>query len=237
MSEGSRKCELTLDDFPNGIICSENSPEIVLQTVVYDNLPGEKWIDRTTGENVVKERWKWETIGKPKRSGWNAEIQDWDLAEVPWGAANVANSRRPLQHKVDAFSNPEDQASEIIKLLSTIITNRVKSLTVKTGEEQEELTEFGKLLEQVKVIQNKIIEESKEEIDRAEEGISNLVKEIFPNYKIKFDARPEDDLEKSINLFKAGSKLLMGPENGYQSTIDRQGSGAEELYCGLLLVI
>lgn len=226
MSEGSKKCELTFDDFPNGIICSENLPEIILHTVVYDNLPGEKWIDRTTGENVVKERWKWETVGKPKRSGWNAEIQDWDETAVPWGAANVANSRRPLPHKVDAFSNPEEQATEIIKLLSTIITNRVKSLTVKTDEEQEELTEFGKLLEQVKEIQNKIIEESKEEIERAEEGISDLVKEIFPNYKIKFDARPEDDLEKSINLFKAGSKLLMGPESGYQSTIDRQGSGA-----------
>lgn len=39
MSEGSKECELTLDDFPNGIICSENLSEIILHTVVYDNLP------------------------------------------------------------------------------------------------------------------------------------------------------------------------------------------------------
>ncbi|MDT0159260.1 AAA family ATPase [Bacillus sp. AG4(2022)] len=226
MSDGSKKSELTLDDFPNGTICSENLPEIILHTIVYDNLPADKWIDKSTGENLIKERWIWNTVGKPKRSGWDAVNQVWDETLVPWGAANVANSRRPLPHKVDAFSDPGEQASAIIKLLSTIIANRVKSLTVKNGDEQEELTDFGKLLEQVKEIQNKIIAESKEEIEKAEEGISDLIKEIFPSYKIKFDARPEDDLEKSINLFKAGSKLLMGPENGYQSTIDRQGSGA-----------
>ncbi|MDN4865728.1 ATP-dependent nuclease [Priestia megaterium] len=226
MSDGSKKCELTLDDFPNGTISSENLPEIILHTIVYDNLPAEKWIDRSTGENIIIERWKWDTVGKPKRSGWNVVAQDWDETGVPWGAANVANSRRPLPHKVDAFSDPEEQSSAIVKLLSTIITNRVKSLTVKNGEEQAELTEFGKLLEQVKEIQNKIIAESKEEIEKAEEGISDLIKEIFPDYKITFDARPEDDLEKSINLFKAGSKLLMGPATGYQSTVDRQGSGA-----------
>ncbi|MFE7083267.1 ATP-dependent endonuclease [Priestia megaterium] len=226
MSDGSKKSELTLDDFPNGTISSENLPEIVLYTIVYENLPAEKWIDRSTGENVIIERWKWDAVGKPKRNGWNIVTQDWDETGVPWGAANVANSRRPLPHKVDAFSDPEEQSSAIVKLLSTIITNRVKSLTVKNEEEQTELTEFGKLLEQVKEIQNKIIAESKEEIEKAEEGISDLIKEIFPNYKITFDARPEDDLEKSINLFKAGSKLLMGPETGYQSTVDRQGSGA-----------
>ncbi|WP_121611608.1 ATP-dependent nuclease [Mesobacillus foraminis] len=226
MSDGSKKCELSLDDFPNGEISYENYPEIILHTVVYDNLPAAKWVDNSTGENIIKERWKWVTVGKPKRSGWDVERQDWDENSVPWGAANVANSRRPFPHKVDAFSDPGEQANSIIKLLSTIISNRVKSLTVKNEAEQEELTEFGKLLEQVKEIQTKIIAESREEIEKAEEGISDLIKEIFPDYTIKFDARPEEDLEKSINLFKAGSKLLMGPATGYQSTIDRQGSGA-----------
>ncbi|MFY0781742.1 hypothetical protein AB1K18_15915 [Peribacillus simplex] len=33
MSDGSKKCELTLDDFPNGQITSEALPEIELHTV------------------------------------------------------------------------------------------------------------------------------------------------------------------------------------------------------------
>jgi putative ATP-dependent endonuclease of OLD family len=129
-----------------------------------------------------RERWKWDSVGKPKRNGWNTIIQDWDGSEVPWGAANVANSRRPQPHKVDAFSDPEEQSASIIKLLSTIINDRVKALTVSNGGE-EELSDFGKLLNQIKEIQTKIIIESQEEIEKAEEGISELIKEIFPDYK------------------------------------------------------
>ncbi|NCU31135.1 ATP-binding protein [Candidatus Saccharibacteria bacterium] len=52
------------------------------------------------------------------------------------------------------------------------------------------------------------------------------VSKVFPGYKIDFDAKPEDQLDKTINLFKADSQLLMGPEGGHMSTIDKQGSGA-----------
>jgi putative ATP-dependent endonuclease of OLD family len=41
-----------------------------------------------------------------------------------------------------------------------------------------------------------------------------------------FDAKPEDELDKALILFKSNPQLLMGPENGYLSTIGRQGSGA-----------
>ncbi|PEX05808.1 ATP-dependent endonuclease [Bacillus cereus] len=226
MSDGSKKGDLTLDDFPNGEVNSDALPEIELHTVVYENLPGAKWVDNSTGENLVRERWVWNAPGKPKRNGYDTEIQDWAEEGVPWGAANVANSRRPLPHKVDAFSDPEDQSKAIIKLLSSIIDDRVKSFRAQDNGEDGSLTEYQKLIEQVKTIQSTIIEESQEEIKRAEDGISELLKGVFPNYTVTFDARPEEDLEKNINLFKAGAKLLMGPTDGYQSTIDRQGSGA-----------
>lgn len=224
MSEGSKKCELTLDDFPEGIINPDALPEIELHTVIYNNPPAAKWIDGSSGENIIREQWKWESTGKPKRRGWNNIINNWDDGEVPWGAPNVANSRRPQPHKVDAFSDPEEQSAAIIKLLTSVINDKVKAL--KPNDEEESISEFGKLLNQIKEVQQNIISESQEEIQKTEDGISEFIKEIFPNYIIKFDARPEEDLEKSINLFKAGSKLLMGPADGYQSTIDRQGSGA-----------
>ncbi|ANX13324.1 ATP-dependent endonuclease [Fictibacillus arsenicus] len=224
MCDGSKNGELNLDDFPNGKIESHALPKIELHTVVYDHSPGEKWIDETSGEKVVRELWTWANIGKAKRQGFNVTTGEWDDS-VPWGAANVANSRRPQPHKVDAFSDPEVQSKEIIKLLTSIINDRVKSF-INPKIDQEEQSEFVKLLEQVKTIQKSIISESQDEINKAQDGISELIKEVFPGYKVVFDSRPEDDIEKSISLFKAGSKLLMGPEEGFQSTIDRQGSGA-----------
>jgi putative ATP-dependent endonuclease of OLD family len=40
------------------------------------------------------------------------------------------------------------------------------------------------------------------------------------------DARAEDDVEKAISLFKNAPSLRMGPSDGYQSSLERQGSGA-----------
>ena len=222
MSEGSKNCELSIDDFPNGIIDSEALPEIELHTFVYDNSPGEKWIDNSSGEKLVKECWTWTEPGKPKRKGYNVLEGCWDETSVPWGAPNVANSRRPQAHRVDAFSDPQKQSEAMVKLISSILNDRVKSIKATPDDESE----YSKLLESVKLIQQNIIHESQEEINKAQDGISEIIKNVFPSYKVIFDARPEDDLEKTINLFKAGSKLLMGPEHGYQSTIDRQGSGA-----------
>ncbi|TRZ48584.1 MAG: DUF2813 domain-containing protein [Dehalococcoidia bacterium] len=53
MSEGSKEGELSLDDFPNSKIDEHNLPEIELNTIVYDNSPGEEWIAvLDSGENI-----------------------------------------------------------------------------------------------------------------------------------------------------------------------------------------
>jgi putative ATP-dependent endonuclease of OLD family len=127
MSQGSAKADLRLEDFPNNIIDPNNLPEVEIHTIVYDNSPGEKWIETLdNGEYLVKERWIWPSEGKPKREGWDVEKQAWSES-VPWGAPNVANSRRPEPHRVDAFASPEEQAKEIKSLLTQALTERIKA--------------------------------------------------------------------------------------------------------------
>lgn len=226
MSQGSAKADLLLEDFPNNIIDKNNLPEIELHTIIYDNTPGNKWIQTLdNGEMLVRERWIWHSEGKPKREGWDVEANAWS-ENVPWGAPNVANARRPEPHRVDAFDSPEKQADAIKKLLMQALNERVKSLKGKETQEGEEENDYKKLLNQVKQLQKKIVAEAKEQIDEVNQELTDLVKKVFPNYKIDFDAKPEDDLDSTINLFKADAQLLMGPADGYLSTIDRQGSGA-----------
>lgn len=226
MSQGSAKADLSLEDFPNSRIDKSNLPEIELHTIIYDNTPGDKWIQTLeNGEMLVKERWIWHAEGKPKREGWDVETGSWS-DNVPWGAPNVANARRPEPHKVDAFDSPEKQADAIKKLLMQALNERVKNLRTENVNEGEEENDYRKLLNQVKELQNKIVNETKEQIDKVNQELTTLVEQVFPNYKIDFDAKPEDDLDGAINLFKADAQLLMGPAGGYLSTIDRQGSGA-----------
>jgi putative ATP-dependent endonuclease of OLD family len=223
MSQGSNKGKLKIEDFPNNKIDPDNLPEIELHTIVYDNSPGEKWITiLPNDERLVKERWIWANEGDPKREGWDAEANAWS-EQVPWGAPNVANSRRPEPHRVDAFDPPEEQATAIKDLLMKAVNDKVKNLK---GANQEEENEYHQLLAKVKELQKKIVADSQDQIDAVNVELSLQFEKVFPNYKIDFDAKPEDNLDKTINLFKADPQLLMGPVGGYLSTIERQGSGA-----------
>jgi len=226
MSQGSAKADLKVEDFPNNKIEEDNLPEIELHTIVYDNSPGDRWIQNLdNGEMLVKERWIWNSEGRPKREGWEVETNSWS-ENVPWGAPNVANARRPEPHHVDAFDSPEEQAKAIKKLLMQALTERVKNLKAENNEEGEEENDYKKLITQVKELQKKIVAEAQEQIDAVNQELTGLIAKVFPNYKIDFDAKPEDDLDSVINLFKADTQLLMGPADGFLSTVDRQGSGA-----------
>jgi len=226
MSEGSKEADLVIEDFPNGKIIENKYPEIELQTIVYDNSPGEDWLLKQENvEQLVRERWIWKEPGKPKRQGFHKDKKDWD-EKVPWGAPNVANSRRPEPHRIDAFDTPENQTSQIISILKAVIEERVKSFKSKPTENTSEETEFEKLLKSIKIIQTSIVKESENEISKVQEALSAEVSKVFPSYEVKFDAKAEDELEKTISLFKANPQLLMGPKDGFYSNVDRQGSGA-----------
>ena len=229
MSEGSKSGELMIEDFPSGKVDPKSPPEIELHTVVYDNSPGSEWISKTeTGENLVKERWTWPGPGKPARRGFNVALNRWategDKEFVPWGAAPVANSRRPQAHRVDAFASPDEQAKEIVNLLMAAIRERVKAQ--QSGTKIEKQSDYAALLAGVASLQTKIVQESREQIEAVQKELSGYIDRVFPGNCIEFDARAEDDLERAISLFKSDAQLLMGPRGGYLSTVERQGSGA-----------
>jgi len=227
MSEGSDEAKLSADDFPGGKTDGSVVPEIELHTVVYNTAPGQQWIftDPLSGEMVVRERWRWFTPGAPTRQGYDVQINDWSN-QVPWGAPNVANYNRPKPHRVDAFSDPKDQAQAIIKLLSDIVKERVKAIQ----EDSEEESDYKKLLTTIANMRKQVIEQSTSHIQAIEKQVSNMLGEVFPDYVIRFDPKEDDGLEQDLNLFKQlnNAQLLMGKGDGigHLSTIDRQGSGA-----------
>jgi putative ATP-dependent endonuclease of OLD family len=229
MSDGSKSGELTIEDFPRNIIDPLNIPQIEIHTIVYDIRVGDQWLHKTNEEEwLVKERWTWEAVGKGKRQGWDVTLNDgngdWHPTSFPFGPANIANQRRPEPHAVSAFDSPDKQAEEIKRLLMGTLEKRVKSLKSANHEEENE---YYKLLGKVKELQNKIVGEAQEQINEVNAELSKLIDKVFPNYKIDFDAKPEDNLDKTINLFKGEApQLLMGPADGYLSTVEKQGSGA-----------
>ncbi len=223
---------LELDDFPNGVqpdADSEVVPTIELETVLYaeSKPPAAHWIDeKPSGERHVRERWTWKKPGAPKKVGFDVEKDRWDDEHGPWGAAGVAQVNRPEPHRIEAFDNPATQAAAIVSLLEEAIKQKVKEVTGSKSEEGQEKSSYEKLLDSVKTLRKEVAEDAATAIDDVRKSLNESLAEVFPGYAIALDAKAEDDVEKTISLFKIAPSLRMGPNDGYQSSLERQGSGA-----------
>lgn len=225
MNNGSKEGNLSIDDFPNRIIDQDNLPEIELETIISENLPGEQWIQYLdNGEMLIRERWIWSEVGKPpKRQGFDVQNNDWS-DKVPWGAPNVANAYRPKPHRIDAFSSPEEQEKAIANLLSDIISDRVK--TMKSPENKSDQTDYEVLLDNIGEFQKRVLLSMEGEIKDIEDSISQYLGRVFTDYSIQLDANPETNIEKTYAPFKEAPSILMGTKDGYMSSVASQGSGA-----------
>jgi len=225
MSHGSNDAKLTLDDFPGNKIDPDNLPQVEIHTVVYDDTVGTKWVNESTGEKIVRERWVWSDVGiSPTRQGWDTTISGWGK-EGPWGAPNVAKSHRPEPHIVDAFDSPEEQAKEIVRLLKLELDQRLTDH--KKGDDGE--GSYSKLLRLIGEFRKNIVVEAQEQIASINRELTILIQQVFPKYIIDFDAKPEDALDKSLSFSKSDAQLLMGPMGEHLSSIEKQGSGARRM--------
>ncbi|WP_285309599.1 ATP-dependent nuclease [Stenotrophomonas maltophilia] len=222
MSHGSAEGRLKIEDFPGEQCDASCAPEIELQTYVFDNPPARQWLhtEESTGRTYIRERWRWDEVGKdPKRQGHRVDGHDWD-EKVPWGAPSVANSRRPIPHHVDAFDRPEEQGAKITAILSEILLQKA------TQKEGEEASAIDTLAAKVRELQRKIVKDAADEIEGLELSLSGYMSEIFAGFRVTLDARTEEISERSVGIFNTKPLLRMGPEHGHLAPLEKQGSGA-----------
>lgn len=230
MLDGSKEGHLTLDDFPNGKIDPDALPTIELHTAVTKHPPSSKWVTEVEGDPIVRERWVWNAPGGGKRQGWNGHLENggnWDEEEVPWGAANVANSRRPQPHWIKAFDKPEDQAEKINKLITTMITDKAHQIPATDGSKKDDgtsKTEFQRLLEELKRFQDAAFKQTEADVADIEQRLTEMVGKVFSDHVINFALHPP--IDKDIKLFSTGSSLAVGHKNGWKGPLEYQGSGA-----------
>lgn len=224
----SDKPKLTIDDFPEGKVDAAALPEVELHTRILQNPPASKWIETVNGEDIVRERWVWSNPGQPaKREGFDVITGKWSES-VPWGAANIANSRRPRPHRIEAFSSPDEQTNAVTKLLLAALQSAVVKLPTEENDAdgKEVLTDYGQLLQHVGKVQKTVVAQAQKEIEHAQEQLTSLIQDVFQGYQVEFDAKTEEDLTSCLQFFKPGAVLRMGPKDGHLSTVEKQGSGA-----------
>lgn len=224
----SSKPTLKIDDFPESKVDPQNLPQIELHTKVNSKPVGDQWVAEIDGENIVKERWTFDRPGEPgRRQGFDVIDDTWS-EQKPWGWANVANSRRPKPHRVEAFTTPENSVQQVVKILLTSLQTTVKNLpqttTGKNGKVKK--TEYGELIDGLAAIRSAVVTQVQEQIDAVQTQLTSLIQNVFRGYKVEFEAKQEEDLATCLTFFKPGAVLRMGPENGHLSQAEHQGSGA-----------
>jgi putative ATP-dependent endonuclease of OLD family len=226
MLDGSKEGHLTIEDFPEKKISKDKTPTLELHTIVdKESKPGDEWVKEIgDGTYLVMENWTWVEPGEGLRKGFNFKLDKWseekDKEKYPWGPANKANSFRPYPHRISAFATPEEQTDEFLKLLETIIHNKLNDIK---GEEK---SDYSKLIDSIIDLQRVVVEQGKEEIVKLEDELSVEISKIFPDYRVEFDPRHSEPSHKEINFFSENSELRVGPKNGFMSTIENQGSGS-----------
>ncbi len=228
MQDGSKDGHLKQEDFPDGKIDPKNLPTIELHTAITKHAPSSKWVANEDGESTVKERWTWNAPGVGRRQGWNVQTDSWDEDEVPWGATNVANSRRPQPHWVQAFDKPEEQAEKINKLVTTMVIDKAKQIPASDGSLKEDgvtpRTEFDVLLESLRGFQDKVFQQTKSDVETIESKLTEMVADVFTDHVVNFSLHPPED--NAIKLFSGGSSLSVGHKDGWKGPLQNQGSGA-----------
>lgn len=224
MSHGSNEGKLLVQDFPDGVVDAARFPQVELHTIIAHDKPGARWIHTLpSGENLIREQWIWDSPNKqPTRRGFDVAKNDWD-DEVPWGAPGVANTRRPLPHRIDAFQDPDEQARAIAALVLSLLKRR---LTEVKSDPDATKSDFEQVIESIRQLQVRVAAETEGEVKKIEGEISAYLERIFPQHRVKVDAQAETDVEKTYTPFKSNPAVTMGAEGGHFSTIAHQGSGA-----------
>lgn len=167
----------------------------------------------------IKEKRIFDAQGKWHRKGWNYQTNIWEN-NGPLGSDNVAKPLRPIPIMVSAFDSPEKQTQEINKLLKQLLIEQLRNIT---DENQQNL--YNQLVESIKNFQARIKDETQEAITSAEQDLSRYISSIFPYHELFFDVQAESISEDKIPFFSSAELKVKGSD-GYNSTIDKQGSGA-----------
>lgn len=230
--------KLTLDDFHNRVVSKVELPEIELLSVVdHSNKPGDEWCEENgQGFWEIREKWTWSGVNvEPERRGFNFSRGRWaeqgDAELVPWGMDNLARSKRPKAHRVDASADAEAQARAATSLLKALLDEQLRGLK---SQPEDPVSRYDEIIEQLRVLRSDSKKLQKDRIDAIQESANELLSKIFPSTKFGIVSSTS---EASISIDLLGDEFSLEISDGAAGGIPlaRQGSGTRRTVLWTLL--
>lgn len=192
----------------------------------------EKWKEETDdGLLLVRSKWEWPIEGgKPIRSTWDPEIQDYAADGKAAGLDAVFNSRLPKPFRIGSLDNPEEEHQKLLNLVLEPIINKYKEII------ENEESELSNKIRELKILANDPISELRSDIEKIQQQINSSYCKVFSSSGIHLNIGIGDIGFDPAKSLISGSRIDIS-ETGNFARWDQQGTGSQRaLFWSILQV-
>lgn len=180
-----------------------------------------KWKEAKDGLFLVRSKWEWPlTGGKPVRTTWNPEVNDYDEDGKAAGLDNVFNSRMPKPFRIGSLEDPTEEHRKLLALVLEPIQTQLESLI---GDDTSELR---KKIASVQTEAEKPVEAFRADLAKVQSRVSTSYRRVFSAAEIKLNVSlGELAINPGAALLKSSHVEVL--ESHGPTHWSRQGTGSQ----------
>lgn len=226
-----KQAELKLEDFNRNSNGNPASVELWVHIPKAAANVDEKWKEETDGLLLVRSKWEWPTSGgKPTRTTWDPETQEYAEDGKASGLDTVFNSRLPQPFRIGSLDDPQEEHKKLLTLVLEPVTRRYKALM----EDKE--SALSKKISELQAEAEKPVADFKEQLEKIQSQVNSSYQQVFNSAEIRLTVSLGDigfDPQKSLS---SGSRVDIAEKDG-QARWDQQGTGSQRaLFWSMLQV-
>lgn len=226
-----KQAELKLEDFNRNSNGNPATVELWVHIPKAAANVDEKWKVEADGLLLVRSKWEWPTIGgKPKRTTWDPEINDYAEDGKASGLDAVFNSRLPQPFRIGSLDDPQEEHKKLLALVLEPVARRYKALM------DDKESALSKKISELQAEAEKPVADFKEQLEKIQSQVNSSYQQVFNSAEIRLTVSLGDigfDPQKSLS---SGSRVDIAEKDG-QARWDQQGTGSQRtLFWSMLQV-
>nr|WP_197085507.1 TOPRIM nucleotidyl transferase/hydrolase domain-containing protein [Cellvibrio sp. pealriver] len=191
----------------------------------------EKWKEDVDGLLLVRSKWEWSVSGgKPTRTTWNPDSNEYAEDGKASGLDTVFNSRLPQPFRIGSLDNPQEEHKKLLTLVLEPVTRKYKALM------EDKASALSIKISELQAEAEKPVADFKEQLEKIQSQVNSSYQQVFNSAEIRLTVSLGDigfDPQKSLSN---ASRVDIAEKDG-QARWDQQGTGSQRaLFWSMLQV-
>jgi predicted ATP-dependent endonuclease of OLD family len=226
-----KQAELKPDDFNRNSNGKPASVELWVHIPKAAANIDEEWKEESEGLLLVRSKWEWPANGgKPTRTTWDPEAQEYADDGKASGLDTVFNSRLPQPFRIGSLEDPQEEHRKLLTLVLEPVSRKYRALM------EDKDSDLSKKISELKVEAEKPVADFKERLEKIQMQVNASYQQVFDSAEIRLTVSLGDigfDPQKSLS---SGSRVDIAEKDG-QARWEQQGTGSQRaLFWSMLQV-